>query len=71
MQAALARAEVTLISGPTILPPNGAVLIKIETALEMYNAVMDNFKDKHIIKTAAVADYRQQCSVIKIKRWKI
>ena len=71
-EAALARgAEVTLISGPTnILPPNGAVLIKIETALEMYNAVMDNFKDKHIIiKTAAVADYRPATvSVDKIKK---
>ncbi len=71
-EAAFSRgAEVILISGPTnISPPDGVALIKTETALEMYDAVMDNFKDQHIIiKTAAVADYRSATiSSCKIKK---
>ncbi len=71
-EAALERgAEVTLVSGPTNLtPPRGANLIKIETALDMYRAVMDNFKDQDIvIKSAAVADYRSSSiSSSKIKK---
>jgi len=71
-EAALERgAEVTLISGPTNLsPPKGVKLIKINTTLEMYDAVMDNYTDKHIIiKSAAVADYRPETiSKSKIKK---
>lgn len=71
-EAALARgAEVTLVSGPTNLcPPKGSRLIKINTTLEMYNAVMSNFKEQDIIiKSAAVADYRPEIiSTSKIKK---
>ncbi|HZK57378.1 MAG TPA: bifunctional phosphopantothenoylcysteine decarboxylase/phosphopantothenate--cysteine ligase CoaBC [Clostridia bacterium] len=70
--AAFARgAEVTLISGPTnLLPPMGVKLVKINTALEMYDTVMNNFKEQNvIIKSAAVADYRPEIiSVRKIKK---
>ncbi|MDI9475828.1 MAG: bifunctional phosphopantothenoylcysteine decarboxylase/phosphopantothenate--cysteine ligase CoaBC [Natronincolaceae bacterium] len=64
-------AQVTLISGPTNLrPPTGVRLIKINTALEMYNAVMNNFEEQNIIiKSAAVADYRPETvSTCKIKK---
>lgn len=52
--------EVTLISGPVNLDPiPGVQLIKVETAEEMYNAVMEHYKDQDlVIKSAAVADYR-------------
>ena len=64
-------AEVILISGPTALhAPPGVKLIKINTALEMYDAVMDNFKEQNIIiKSAAVSDYRLKViSEHKIKK---
>lgn len=71
-EAAVERgANVTLISGPTNLcPPTGVRLIKINTTLEMYNAVMRNYMDQHIIiKSAAVADYRPETvSTSKIKK---
>ncbi len=71
-EAAFARgAEVTLISGPTnISPPGGVTFVEVETALEMYNAVMDNFENHNIvIKTAAVADYRPEtASIHKTKK---
>ncbi|GMB08513.1 phosphopantothenate-cysteine ligase /phosphopantothenoylcysteine decarboxylase [Thermolongibacillus altinsuensis] len=53
-------ADVTLISGPTSLPdPHGVKTIRIESAQEMYEEVMNYFHDSDIvIKTAAVADYR-------------
>jgi phosphopantothenoylcysteine decarboxylase / phosphopantothenate---cysteine ligase len=53
-------AQVTLISGPTDLPlPMVENIIKVRTALEMYQAVIDNYeKYTVIIKAAAVADYR-------------
>lgn len=52
--------EVTLISGPVNLDPiPGVQLIKVETAEEMYNAVMEHYKNQDlVIKSAAVADYR-------------
>ncbi|HEY2420480.1 MAG TPA: bifunctional phosphopantothenoylcysteine decarboxylase/phosphopantothenate--cysteine ligase CoaBC [Neobacillus sp.] len=55
-----AGARVLLISGPVQLPaPFGVELIKVESAEEMYNAVMNSFdRADVIIKTAAVADYR-------------
>ncbi len=52
--------EAVLISGPTNLtPPEGVKLVQVETAQEMYEAVMQQFDDTHVvIKAAAVADYR-------------
>ena len=53
-------AEVTLISGPTHLePPVNTEIIKIRSAEEMTQAVLDNAEHYDIIiKTAAVLDYR-------------
>ena len=54
-------AEVTLISGPTnLIPPtNLNKLIKVESAKEMYDAVLENIEQNQIIiKSAAVADYK-------------
>jgi phosphopantothenoylcysteine decarboxylase/phosphopantothenate--cysteine ligase len=52
-------ADVTLVSGPTSLPPpSGIDYISVSTAQEMYDAVMDNYQDKSIIvKAAAVSDF--------------
>ena len=53
-------AQVTLVSGPTCLPaPWGVVIVAVESADEMYQAVMERGKESSvIIKAAAVADYR-------------
>ena len=53
-------ATVTLVSGPTSLePPPGVEVIKVESAAEMYEAVMDRFEQADIVvKSAAVSDYR-------------
>ncbi len=59
-EAALSRgARVVLISGPVHLtPPRDATLVRVNTAREMYRAVMENLTDASIIiKCAAVADY--------------
>ena len=65
-------AEVTLITGPTnITPPqNLKKLVKIESAEEMYNAVVENLDENQvIIKSAAVADYKpKNYSKKKIKK---
>ena len=64
-------AEVTLISGPTQLEtPYGANVIKVKTAQEMYDGVMENIEEKDIfIAAAAVADYRvKSYSENKIKK---
>lgn len=52
-------AEVTLVSGPTCLPPpRGLKLIKTISAQQMLNAVMENLAGQDIyISVAAVADY--------------
>ncbi|MDP3269577.1 MAG: bifunctional phosphopantothenoylcysteine decarboxylase/phosphopantothenate--cysteine ligase CoaBC [Legionella sp.] len=57
--ASMAGAEVTLISGPSVLGvPAGITLIRVESAQEMYEAVMNlKQKDYIFIGTAAVADY--------------
>jgi phosphopantothenoylcysteine decarboxylase / phosphopantothenate---cysteine ligase len=57
-------ARVVLVSGPVNLtPPPGVDLVKVESAEEMYHAVMEHFGSSHIvIKTAAVADYRPKVS---------
>ncbi|HHP7234003.1 MAG TPA: bifunctional phosphopantothenoylcysteine decarboxylase/phosphopantothenate--cysteine ligase CoaBC [Desulfobacterales bacterium] len=64
-------AEVTLVSGPTLLgdPPNVNVL-RVVTADEMQAAVLEHVDDAHIIvKTAAVSDYRPETtSVHKVKK---
>lgn len=59
-----AGAKVVLVSGPVNLTaPAGVDLIKIESAEEMYQAVMKRFDAVDIvIKTAAVADYRPKIS---------
>ncbi len=58
-QAKLAGAEVVLISGPVeIAAPDGVKLIKVETADEMFDSAVEEFKDTDIaILAAAVADY--------------
>lgn len=57
-------AHVVLISGPVQLqPPCGVELVKVESAEEMFNAVMSVYDQADIvIKTAAVADYRPKNS---------
>lgn len=57
-------AKVILVSGPVNLsPPAGVDIVKIESADEMYHAVMNNFNEADIIiKTAAVADYTPKVS---------
>lgn len=59
-EAAKAGANVMLISGPVSLKtPAGVNVIKVESAEEMYKAVMAQYENADIvIKTAAVADYR-------------
>ncbi|WP_330165401.1 bifunctional phosphopantothenoylcysteine decarboxylase/phosphopantothenate--cysteine ligase CoaBC [Methylomonas sp. LL1] len=66
-----AGADVTLISGPVNLSaPATAKLIKVETALQMYEAVIGHIADCDIyIGAAAVADYRPtQVEARKIKK---
>src|SRR3989304_1626817 len=63
--------EVTLISGPSLLPiPRGVRYIGIDTAREMKDAVMANYQASTIIvKAAAVADFRPAVrSETKIKK---
>jgi len=69
--AALRRgARVTLVAGPTVLPPPpGAVYVPVQTAEEMREAVLQHLDAATIvIKAAAVADYRvKRPSATKIK----
>ncbi len=60
--AARRGAEVTLVSGPSSLSTPVAVnRINVESAVEMYDAVMKRAADADIvIKAAAVSDYRAQ-----------
>lgn len=53
-------AHVVLVSGPVELPaPLGLDMVKVESAEEMYNAVLKYYDTADVvIKTAAVADYR-------------
>ena len=69
--AMLRGAEVTLVSGPVAIePPLFADTIAVESAQEMYEAVMAHAKEADIIiKSAAVADYAPaQVSPEKIKK---
>ncbi len=64
-------AEVVLVSGPVDLPPpEGVTPIRVESAEQMYNAVMQGVHDCDVfIATAAVADYRPvQIHKEKIKK---
>ncbi len=64
-------ADVLLISGPTSLnPPYKSKFIKVRSAKQMFEAVMDHFNHCDIvIKCAAVADYRpEKKSDQKIKK---
>ena len=52
-------AHVTLVSGPVALPaPEGVAAIKVETAQEMLDAVLDTLPADIAICAAAVADWR-------------
>jgi len=60
-QALVGRgARVLLVSGPTALPaPAGVELVRVESALEMHEAVMGRIAGQDLfVATAAVADYR-------------
>lgn len=64
-------AEVYLISGPVNLkPPRGVHYVPVDSAENMYDAVIKRFDDVDIvIKTAAVADYRPKApSDQKVKK---
>jgi len=64
-------AEVILVSGPTNLPdPSGVQTVRVESAREMYQAVMAVYDRADIVvKTAAVADYRpKEVAPGKIKK---
>lgn len=70
--AALRRgARVILVSGPTALkPPHGVEFIEVETAVEMFDAVLEQFPRMDVVvKSAAVADYRpKEVAQHKIKK---
>jgi phosphopantothenoylcysteine decarboxylase/phosphopantothenate--cysteine ligase len=58
---ALARgARVTLVLGPgTVAPPPGANVVRVETAEQMRDAVVDTIEDADaVVMAAAVADFR-------------
>ena len=65
-----AGALVTLVSGPTMLsPPAGVTVLGVETAQQMFEAVMARLPTDIFIGTAAVADYRPaDAAALKIKR---
>ncbi|WZL89146.1 bifunctional phosphopantothenoylcysteine decarboxylase/phosphopantothenate--cysteine ligase CoaBC [Salinimicrobium sp. 3283s] len=67
-----AGAQVTLISGPTHLenPNEDIKIIRVQSAVEMYNAATDHFSEVDIaIASAAVSDYRPKISASqKIKK---
>jgi phosphopantothenoylcysteine decarboxylase/phosphopantothenate--cysteine ligase len=69
--AAMAGANVTLVSGPTALtPPSGVTTVAVTTARQMYDAVMASVGDKDVfIAVAAVADWQvTDVSAQKIKK---
>ena len=76
MGDALARAasdlgaRVTLVSGPTSLPPPpGAKLYSISTAMEMEKVLKDQFGTHQVlIMTAAVSDYRPTATTTEKKK---
>jgi phosphopantothenoylcysteine decarboxylase / phosphopantothenate---cysteine ligase len=71
-EAAVRRgAKVVLVSGPVALqPPTGVEVLNVETAADMYHAVMSRRNEATVvIKAAAVADYRpKRVATQKMKR---
>jgi phosphopantothenoylcysteine decarboxylase / phosphopantothenate---cysteine ligase len=65
--AAIAGANVTLVSGPTAMPaPSGVNFYKVVTAQQMYTEVMKHLQEKSIfIGCAAVADYAPIIQAVK------
>ena len=64
-------AEVILVSGPTALPtPYGVTRVTVQTAKEMYDAVMEHSRTASVIvKAAAVSDFRpSQTAAEKVKK---
>jgi phosphopantothenoylcysteine decarboxylase/phosphopantothenate--cysteine ligase len=64
-------AKVILVSGPTHLSvPPGVMCIRVQTALEMRQAVLEHFDHVDlVIKTAAVSDFRpQRMATEKVKK---
>ncbi|MGZ4105875.1 MAG: bifunctional phosphopantothenoylcysteine decarboxylase/phosphopantothenate--cysteine ligase CoaBC, partial [Tumebacillaceae bacterium] len=60
-EAAVQRgAHVTLVTGPSnVKPPEHAEVVKVETAVEMHDAVLSRLDEQDVvIGAAAVADYR-------------
>ncbi|NLJ98336.1 MAG: bifunctional phosphopantothenoylcysteine decarboxylase/phosphopantothenate--cysteine ligase CoaBC [Tissierellia bacterium] len=55
-------AETILITGPTsLVPPKGVKVIKVNTTMEMFNAVEEEFDSCQVlIKAAAPSDYRPE-----------
>lgn len=72
--AAAARrrgAQVTLVTGKTVLePPHGVIVVPVVSAQEMFDAVTSRAKEQDmIVKCAAVADYKPETSAQdKIKK---
>ncbi len=64
-------ADVTLVSGPVaISPPANVTLVRVETALEMFDAVKSGLPADVFVSVAAVADWRpavQSSQKLKIK----
>lgn len=53
-------AQVIVVAGQTqVCPPEGVTLVRVESAQDMYEAVMSRYPEVDlVVKTAAVADYR-------------
>jgi phosphopantothenoylcysteine decarboxylase/phosphopantothenate--cysteine ligase len=68
-EAAARGAKVILVSGPVSLPPPPGA-IQVQTAAEMFDAVMEHLDESTIIiKAAAVADYhRSDAPQYKVKK---
>jgi len=60
-------ARVTVVAGRTeVAPPQGVELVRVESAQEMYDAVLARFPEADIVvKAAAVADYRPAASSVR------
>jgi phosphopantothenoylcysteine decarboxylase/phosphopantothenate--cysteine ligase len=67
--AAKAGARVTLVSGPVTLDtPHGVNRVNVETAAQMADAVMASLPADVAILVAAVADWRVEPSITKLKK---
>ena len=67
--AAEAGARVTLVAGPVTLPtPAGVERLDVETAEQMADAVMTSLPADAAILVAAVADWRVDASLTKLKK---